>query len=1857
MKKIRVLALILALLMLPTALLFSCKPETDPCANGEHNFSRWTVAQRRSCTLPEIEERTCEDCGYVEQKQTKDPAGHDFNGTKVFNNDATCTEDGHDIITCRFCNETKSELHLGSAYGHVYLNYTSSEDGFTEFAYCVRCNERAERLLGLKLDMEGDRSHLSYQNMSVYTAGVEGAWEYITEDGKTYLRVSRPEGEVVGSSEFGVILKPRNDILTSNRYVLEITVKGNETTGNINVTGVKENFNQKITFVKYDAASGTLNSVYGPVYDLTLEDATEGFTVACVMDDSNLTYDIYVNNSLVASRVEYPVDYYPGNFLSEYRITMEAGTTASSFDVDSIYLYLGSEPKGYNDEVSEGYGVYETESGEKIMYRLPVDSEGHTHSYANAVVVAPTCSKSGYTIATCSCGGQQISDVTAPTEHVWDEGEVVAPTCLENGYVIRTCQLCGMKDAEQNAPAKGHTLPANAVVTAPTCTEDGYTAGNCVDCGTYFVDPKLTVPALGHALGSTGNETVLPSCESEGYTRGPCVRCGVTYTDPTSVIPAMGHTCFDPVYVAPTCTEDGGNKCVCLVCETEYTTDVVAATGHKLYSTVSDKTVTTKCMNCDYVESYVISDSAPAESDMSNLIGSGNLVKGYPVDSTFVDTGSLLDDTTPNSHDGIVARMSTYELVNDTANKLNYITVTTAANSSSHAYWDFGATSTKGKDVVVELNLRLPELKSGEGYAGINFELLERETSSPNTFIAVSVGTDGKINSGGAQIGELSSTAWTKLAIVMHFSTGTTYDIYVNGEKKVSNAQINKAFSTFIERVRMTLVRPSGKVGRLDMDMLYEYYASRPVYVSAPSTPEDSSKIDFTNGDNATIAEIYEGDTKYPDAATHATAKYIKQLAGKFNVIYKRNSSFLIKTIGEGEGAYNVLNLKFEKDVIESSIDASLGTDDSPQYDTHMLIYGLPTAGIINASTEIVFNKLTGKFTIFQGRREYKAEGSTSTSNTQLAFVEFNNGKIVNSLNGETVYVPEEGESVRVDIIDNTTACSIDIYINGILYVENCSYSAKSPYAGVTVTAFGYKMFNVLDAGVIDIDIVDIDMYVGVSIPDNYAGRVVADKVVDGKVDTIVSFDENFDLDAYVGFNSDRLAGKFFFKTVSGQSYLEIVKNPDTAKPLGNMRVVKISASGQELTDTTQPGYWTLASSDFATNGTPSYLFDSLPGVPKNEANGNYDLTGYEAIRYRFFLPNGMNYRFMVTVYSPNASDGIAYYQYAVSYDTPGWKTLELKLSQFAKGRTPDWGNIVSVRFEFSGWDNGVNKKAVDGFGFYLESISLIKADETLAGTSYLVEGTACEQHEFGEAVPVAPTCTSYGYSYRECQKCHYKEVTGPVDYAAHTFDPDSEKTVKVDATCEKDGYIQQYCTVCQKTYKEILPATGHNYVLSEELTADHGKYPTCTEDGLLIYVCDNENCDRNTADSQTEFRYTAPATGHTPAEGAEQTVVPPTCTEEGYTLVKGCANCNVAEYKINIVPATGHTLVEDLVKATCTEPGKLTVKCSVCGYIESETEIPATGHTRPAQYLITVIDRTCENYAGIRYNCTVCGEEVVEYDVEGGKDAHTWSDWYHVSDPTCGTYGLRDKKCEVCGKLLSEDGTEEEKALCQYISPTGNHTWVSGKYSSDNEYEVRTMYDECSVCFARRNIVEVPAKYEGTEGLVFVDNGKGQYVIVGYTGTATEIVIPATYSGKPVVIGSAFAGNNDIISVVIPDGVTISAGAFKGCSSLSSVTLPGDLTYIPQSAFENCTALTSIVLPETVTSIQTGAFAGCKALSTIEIKGELEEVQQFAFNGCTGLVTVYYVDAERPDNIAAQGNDTFVSANWIVKVSNEVTE
>ena len=124
--------------------------------------------------------------------------------------------------------------------------------------------------------------------------------------------------------------------------------------------------------------------------------------------------------------------------------------------------------------------------------------------------------------------------------------------------------------------------------------------------------------------------------------------------------------------------------------------------------------------------------------------------------------------------------------------------------------------------------------------------------------------------------------------------------------------------------------------------------------------------------------------------------------------------------------------------------------------------------------------------------------------------------------------------------------------------------------------------------------------------------------------------------------------------------------------------------------------------------------------------------------------------------------------------------------------------------------------------------------------------------------------------------------------------------------------------------------------------------------------------------------------------------------------------------------------------------------------------------------------------------------------------------------------------------------------------------------------------------------------------GLVFKLNDYSQSYAVASIGTCTDtdVVIPDTHEGLPVT--------------------SIDKEAFKGCTSLTSVTIPNSVTSIGNSAFERCTGLTSVTIPDSVTNIGEMAFRYCESLTSVTIGNGVTSIGDFAFAGCSSLTDIY---------------------------------
>ena len=92
--------------------------------------------------------------------------------------------------------------------------------------------------------------------------------------------------------------------------------------------------------------------------------------------------------------------------------------------------------------------------------------------------------------------------------------------------------------------------------------------------------------------------------------------------------------------------------------------------------------------------------------------------------------------------------------------------------------------------------------------------------------------------------------------------------------------------------------------------------------------------------------------------------------------------------------------------------------------------------------------------------------------------------------------------------------------------------------------------------------------------------------------------------------------------------------------------------------------------------------------------------------------------------------------------------------------------------------------------------------------------------------------------------------------------------------------------------------------------------------------------------------------------------------------------------------------------------------------------------------------------------------------------------------------------------------------------------------------------------------------------------------------------------SSNPLCYADDLYLNGELVTdLVIPDSVqSIGYSAFRGCSSLKSVTIPDSMISIGDAAFLDCWNLMSMTIPASVTSIGNRAFSCCSGISGISV-------------------------------------------------------
>ena len=239
-------------------------------------------------------------------------------------------------------------------------------------------------------------------------------------------------------------------------------------------------------------------------------------------------------------------------------------------------------------------------------------------------------------------------------------------------------------------------------------------------------------------------------------------------------------------------------------------------------------------------------------------------------------------------------------------------------------------------------------------------------------------------------------------------------------------------------------------------------------------------------------------------------------------------------------------------------------------------------------------------------------------------------------------------------------------------------------------------------------------------------------------------------------------------------------------------------------------------------------------------------------------------------------------------------------------------------------WACGTNSK-----GFTLSNSGRWLNCDYSAGLQIASSFSSNRAWSYGsEQLKMSGSSTTYTLYYSNGFQSARNSNSGKIYLFAHAAAECAHEDViltgAIAATCTEPGYTgDQVCAVCGETVStgEAIPALGHDW--------DDGvvtKAPTCTEDGVLTYIC--------THDASHMRTEAIPALGH----DYQSVVTEPTCTEPGFTT-HTCARCGNS-YVDSETAALGHRWDDGVVtqQPTGSAEGVKTFTCVRCGETRTES-------------------------------------------------------------------------------------------------------------------------------------------------------------------------------------------------------------------------------------------------------------------------------------------------------------------------------
>lgn len=1307
------------------------------------------------------------------------------------------------------------------------------------------------------------------------------------------------------------------------------------------------------------------------------------------------------------------------------------------------------------------------------------------HNYIAGTPVAATCKDAGHVTMTCACGDSYELYTGAPTlNHDW---QVTSTTTHDKTVVTSKCSICG---AEVTQEIEGsHKFTKGEVTTTPTCTTEGIVTVKCEveGCGESYT---INIGKGGHTIET---EVTEPTCEGEGEAKSVCTTC--TQTISTATIGAKGHSYTAKITKAATCTAKGEITYTCSKCNKTYTEEI--AIDENAHKYVQGEHHVATCISPAY-DVYTCENGCGSSYNKYDGEASGHTYVTTTSQSgttlTITCTCSKCSDT--HTKDVSVAEGHNYSVATvtkqPTCHEKGEVTIACdkvhdgnctatvkaelAINADAHNFdttYNYPTCDSEGSVVTTCVN--------GCGYMSIaKLAKLGHDWDEGKETTKATCTTDGEMTF----TCDRTNCEATRTEVIA--KTGHSWDSGTNHDADCTHGAYTTYKCTVCDKTYDAVVDGAKASGHS--------WNGGEVTTEATCT-KDGVKTYTCNvcGDTKTEVIAKTGH-KFVAGTTHAatcdTAEYTEYSC----TCGKTYNKYTGTALGHKWGEWKVTT-------------KATNTAD-----------GLMTRTCENDSShteECVIPK--GDHT-FDTEHPTVVKAATCTSEGEETYACTAHEDCGVTL---TVKTDKIAHTLKTEVVEANCGTEGSVTVK----CEKCDYEKKE-----TIPALGHDyvkgIHNAADC--------------------THSGYDVYTCSRCGDVKNVISeAATGHDFKEVAGSNTATCttAGTATYNCANCETTLEVATTA-----LGHDYSVKgetVEATCKSVgytvyncsrCDSTHTEYAEkLGEHTFGEWKVIQEATDVLPGIKVRECSTCHKF------EYEYTAPTGAHTYddVIVTEEATCTEDGTKLYTCTgtacgckdgdrASYTETIPATGHNKYLDFDDATCDTTGHAtVKCKNCTTTFEN----KTIAAKGHTYGDIPTKKHAPTCNDEGYLVYGCTTCKHENTITIDKVPTahsytqageqkadCTHAGYKIYECEICGdtYKEYTA--DPTAHAVD--ESKTVPVDATCNKAGYVKKYCACGQLMETEITQPdeAAHNWETqtktAEGCLKSGYSYQECSVCGKIkdITVTDANghkyeqrvkaaaNC---TDGGEVEIYCTTckevvqtvetSALGHTYDEG---TVTAATCQNEG-SVVYNCKNCDAtltktldkipheyeytksvaatctssgydvytckncdASYNNVTANATAHsyTKVADKSKdATCTESGHVYMACSCGAYYEYD--IPATGHTYTSEVTQSV---SCTQPEITTYTCT-CGDSYTE--ITKVPTDHTWGAWTTKTAPTEDKAGEQERTC-TCGTTETAP-----------IPATGAHVMEE----DTTKYQAPTCETEGKKVFVCKTHENCTANYEQT--------------------------------------------------------------------------------------------------------------------------------------------------------------------------------